>query len=355
LAIGRGLQRPWAAAAGTLVPEAAERLGSDAMVFVRQSVMGSVLTMGEVLAEIVAVHRGQSLREAGPWMGPFPSGAPAIFIDQVAKLGHPCAIVSCVGDDEFGWMNVERLRADGVGVSAIAVLPDQVTGTAFVRYREDGGRDFVYNIRQSACGHISPTLAADALVASCGHFHVMGSSLYSAGMVDEVMRAIRTVKANGGTVSFDPNIRRELLTTTPQREARAALLNECDIFLPSASEVTALTDADDEAGALREILGLGVGAVVIKRGAMGATYTDGGQTVQGPPFLVEEVDPTGAGDCFAAGYVVSWLAGAGVEESLRVANACGARACGVVGPMEGTSSRAALDTWLATARQGTLQ
>jgi sugar/nucleoside kinase (ribokinase family) len=90
---------------------------------------------------------------------------------------------------------------------------------------------------------------------------------------------------------------------------------------------------------------------VVKRGAMGATFVNATRAVHCPPFVVEEVDPTGAGDCFAAGYVVSWLRGEGVEESLRLASACGARAVSVVGPMEGTSTRAALDSWLVTARQ----
>lgn len=317
--------------------------------------MGPVGTMGEVLVEMVAARRGQSFRQVGTWRGPFPSGAPAIFVDQVARLGQSCAIVSSVGDDEFGRMSFERLRADGVDVSLVNILPDQATGTAFVRYREDGGRDFVYNVRQSAAGRIFLTRAAEAIVASWSHLHVVGSSLFSSAMVEEVTKAIRAVKTSGGTVSFDPNIRRELLTTSEQREVLRAILSECDVFLPSADEVCGLTTADDEAAAVREILSCGVRAVVIKRGALGATYVDEHQIVHGVPYLVKEVDPTGAGDCFAAGYVVSWLAGTRIEESLRLANACGASACTVVGPMEGVSGRASLEMWLETAQQGEVE
>ena len=46
-----------------------------------------VLTIGEVLVEIVATERGNGFREPVKLIGPFPSGAPAIFIDQVGKLG----------------------------------------------------------------------------------------------------------------------------------------------------------------------------------------------------------------------------------------------------------------------------
>lgn len=97
--------------------------------------MPQVVTIGEILVEIMAEERGAGFLEPLHLVGPFPSGAPAIFIDQVAKLGQACRIISCVGDDDFGWINLERLRADGVDVEGIARLPDQVTGSAFVRYR----------------------------------------------------------------------------------------------------------------------------------------------------------------------------------------------------------------------------
>lgn len=52
----------------------------------------------------------------GIWNGPYPSGAPAIFIDRVTRLGVPCGIISCVGNDGFGDINIHRLAADGVDI-----------------------------------------------------------------------------------------------------------------------------------------------------------------------------------------------------------------------------------------------
>src|SRR6185437_16253379 len=85
-----------------------------------------VVTIGEILVEIMAVESGQGFRAPIPLIGPFPSGAPAIFIDQMARFGHPCGIVGCVGNDDFGYLNLERLRSDGVDVSAIRVHPEAV-------------------------------------------------------------------------------------------------------------------------------------------------------------------------------------------------------------------------------------
>lgn len=83
--------------------------------------MRKVLTIGDTPVEIVATTKDDGFRAAQPMVGPFPSAAPAIFIDQLGKLGTPCAIVSRVGDDDFGQVNIDRLRTDGVDVSGIAI------------------------------------------------------------------------------------------------------------------------------------------------------------------------------------------------------------------------------------------
>ena len=82
--------------------------------------MKKIITIGEILVEIMATVRGDGFLKPLPLVGPFPSGAPAIFIDQAARFGQPCGMVSSVGDDDFGRLNLERLRRDGVDVSGIA-------------------------------------------------------------------------------------------------------------------------------------------------------------------------------------------------------------------------------------------
>ena len=239
-----------------------------------------VATLGEILVEIMADERGHGFREPLRLVGPFPSGAPAIFIDQVAKLGQPCGIIGCVGDDDFGRVNLDRLSDDGVDVKAVEVNPAHVTGSAFVRYRDDGDRDFVFNIENSACGQLRLTETAWELLGECDHLHVSGASLSSPRMVEMVAKAIEFVKSNGGSVSFDPNIRKEVVRDPQVRAALEAVLARCDTFLPSGEELTLLTDATTPEAAVSEILGLGVTAIVVKNGAEGATYydTDGSRT-----------------------------------------------------------------------------
>ena len=118
--------------------------------------------IGEILVEIMADVPGDVFRAPIAPAGPFLSGAPAIFIDQVARMGQPCGIISKVGRDDVGRVNTDRLAADGVDVSAIGTNLNRPTGSAFVRYRADGSRDFVFNIGQSAFGTMpdSPAVAA---------------------------------------------------------------------------------------------------------------------------------------------------------------------------------------------------
>jgi sugar/nucleoside kinase (ribokinase family) len=309
--------------------------------------MKTIVTVGEILVEVMATRRGQTFLEPGALIGPYPSGAPAIFIDQVARLGQPCGMIGCVGDDDFGVLNVQRLRADGVDVSAIAVHRDAPTGSAFVTYQENGERHFVFNIRHIASGHISIAAAAAPLLAHADHLHIMGTSLISPKVIEAMRTAMRRVKSRGGTISFDPNSRKELSGGSDLTAFVEEILLVSDLVMPSGPELRFLTGEANEASAIASLLGRGVGAVVVKRGARGASYYDLSGATHGAPFDVEEVDPTGAGDCFDATFVVCHLRGMSRVDCLRYANASGAHKVLYRGPMEGVVSFTDLDAWLA--------
>lgn len=311
--------------------------------------MKKLVSAGEIVVEIMADRVDQSLAEPGLLHGPFPSGAPAIFIAQATRLGQPAGLISAVGDDDFGHLNIDRLRDWGADVSAIAIHKGQATGTAFVSYRADGSRHFVFNIKNSAAGSIEIDEGAVALLAGADHFHVMGSSLFSERATSVILAGIEMVKRKGGTVSFDPNIRKEMIELPGMREALTKVLMLTDIFLPSGEELFIFTDAADEASAVTEMLARGISAVIVKKGSAGAVYYDRHRQVTAQGFPVTEVDPTGAGDCFGAGFVSLWLRGAHPEDALRIACACGALAVTRKGPMEGIATLAEVQAFLDDA------
>lgn len=314
--------------------------------------LGPTICVGEILVEIVATTPGTGFLSAQPLVGPYPSGAPAIFIDQCGRMGGAAAMIGAVGKDDFGRVNLDRLCADGVDVRAVAVDADYPTGSAFVRYRADGSRDFVYNIARSAAARFGWTAPVAALAARAGHLHVMGSALTMPAACDVIDHAVGVVKARGGTLSVDPNLRKELRLDAATEARFAALVAQADLLLPSGEELERAAGVEGEAAAVARLFAQGVREIVLKRGAAGATcFLPGGGRVDAPAFVVDEVDPTGAGDCFGGAYVTARRLGLPVGTALTYACAAGARNVTRRGPMEGAGTRAELEAFIATTER----
>lgn len=102
-------------------------------------------------------------------------------------------------------------------------------------------------------------------------------------------------------------------------------LEGVDVFLPNAVEAMAYTrTATPEAA--REELGRHVPVVVVKAGKDGAYAMDRetGERVHEPALDVDAIDPTGAGDVFAAAFVLATLSGWTLTQRVRFANLCAA-------------------------------
>ena len=305
--------------------------------------MSAIVTAGEILVELMAERVGQGYLEPGSWLGPYPSGAPAILADQAARCGAEVAILACVGDDDFGRLNLRRLADAGVDTGAIRTV-GATTGCAFVAYREDGGRDFVYHLADSAAGRLRREHVDAAAFADCRWFHVMGSSLFDAAMTDAVLHAARTARAAGARLSFDPNVRKELLARPGVAAAIDELARDADLLLASEDDVAHLAPGLPEAEAVARLLDGRASRVLLKRGARGSALheraADGGpaRVLEQPAFAVEEVDPTGAGDCFGGTFLACLVQGLPAAECLRNAAAAGAMAVRRRGPLEGNST-----------------
>jgi len=84
-----------------------------------------------------------------------------------------------------------------------------------------------------------------------------------------------------------------------------------------------LTRQKDVDQALKR-LGQTAPCAVVKLGPRGAAAIQGEEISSMPGFKVEAVDTTGAGDCFAAGFISGYLEGMTVRQCLELGNACGA-------------------------------
>ena len=302
--------------------------------------VNQVVSLGELIVEIMRKRVDSPLDRADDFVGPFPSGAPAIFADQVARLGHSVAFIGAVGEDDFGKCLLSRFHEDAVDTRHVAQVPGLATGVAFVTYFADGSRRFIFHIGNSAAGRLpEPT---PEMFAGARWLHICGSTLSaSESMRQACYQACELARAAGARISFDPNLRPELLGGEEAlRRICAPVLDAAALVLPSSAEAELLTGTTGAEEACQALLARGVEIVALKQGSVGCTIFTQSETVSAPAYEVEAVDPTGAGDCFDAGVVVGLTEGLSLPETARLANACGALGATAQGPMEGAAPRA---------------
>lgn len=290
-----------------------------------------IVSLGEPLVEVMRSEVGVSLDTPGTFRGPFASGAPAIFAWAAACLGAKVRFAGVVGDDPFGTLCKRHLQNAGAELH-VRTTPEYETGVAFVSYLGTGGRDFLFHLRHSAAAQLSPSDVTPELLENVGWLHLTGSSLgVSETMREAVFIAVERAKAAGAVVSFDPNLRPELLRKTDLNALCGPVLDVADVILPSGAEAEGLTGRSNPVEACRELLGR-AHVVLLKQGAAGCTVFAEGLERPFPGIPVQETDPTGAGDCFAAGFAAATLNGLALAEAARFANAVGALSVTAFGP-----------------------
>jgi tagatose kinase len=302
----------------------------------------NVISMGGMLVEIMREQVNEPLDRVGTFAGPFPSGDTCIYINAVARLGHTTGFIGAIGEDEFGACILRRFSQNGVDFSQGRILPGHTTGTAFVAYSDDQSRKFIFHWRFSAAGQLGPGYLEKGYFCEAKWLHLTGCNLAVTDLARDACYGAMQLLPTGAHLSFDPNIRPELLTVDEIRALCQPVIDRATVIFPSIGEAAMLTgESTDEAGC-RLWVQLGK-IVVLKMGAFGCRIFFKGQETHVPGFPIEEIDPTGAGDCFCAGFTVALLEGMTLKEAGRFANAVGALAVTRLGPMEGAPTRNDVD------------
>ncbi|MFX1477822.1 MAG: sugar kinase [Promethearchaeota archaeon] len=304
-----------------------------------------IISLGELLVEMMRTEKNTSHGTIGAYYkGPFPSGAPAIFIDSAARIGKPFNLttgyIGVVGNDEFGECIIKKLKNDGVDVSQIKTLNNKTTGVAFNQYNSDGSRSFIF--APGAAGETSPDDINEIYFENIKNLHIMGSSLSISNSSREACyKAIQTAKKKNPQViiSFDPNLRPEMLDLETILKICKPVLKATDILLPSGEEAEMLTSINDSIRSCQQLLELGPKVVVLKQGKEGCTIftPDQIEGIHFKGYKVNEVDATGAGDSFGGAFIVGYLAGWDIEKNSKFANAVGALKVRHFGPMPETT------------------
>jgi len=279
----------------------------------------TIIAVGELLVEFVSHQKGCGLKTLSQYSGPYPSGAPAICIDQAARMGASTKIFGGVGADNFGAALIERLQSNGVDTSGIEQIEEKSTGVAFVSYFEDGNRTFIFHLNNTAADAIGRN--PFALPEGPLIMHISGSSLGNPRLRASIEKTVANVI---------------------QKSALTNLIEKSSYLFPSNADLTFLYPDCSEEQAISKLLELGVNTIALTRGEQGSViHNKDGDPISLNGHAVEEVDPTGAGDCFCGTFLAMLANGHSVEVSGRYANAAGAIAVTKRGPMEGNSN---LDT-----------
>lgn len=300
--------------------------------------MSEIWTMGEILVEIMRPRVGMQLYDTDEFLGPYPSGAPAIFIDTAARLGHSAGIIGGVGEDDFGKCLLRRLNSDGVDCNNIISVEGISTAVAFVTYFKDGSRKFIYHIGNTPAAMAkSPDIS---VIENSKYFHIMGCSLMTNdNFYKEIIKTMENFITKGAKVSFDPNIREELLCGRDINEIVGPVMRNCSVLLPGIDELLLLTREKTIEAAVDKVLNNGITDIIaLKQGKKGCTvYTKEGNFSLGV-YTVVPVDPTGAGDSFDAAFLCGLLENRPLIECAKIATAVASLNTAAFGPMEGNIS-----------------
>ena len=280
-----------------------------------------VITLGELIVEFVSNEIDCGLKKITTFSGPFPSGAPAIFINQASKVGAKTKIYGSIGNDIFGESLINRLKNDGVDTTDIQKLEGMSTGTAHVSYFSDKSRVFIFHIEGSAAEQVTlSNLPKEPFMLhiSCAS---VGIDSVRKNLLDLCSYTIR----NGGKICCDPNMRKELTASLEIKKILIKVLEQSEIIMPSLEDLELLyPNLTTEQSCYKLLNNEKTNMIVLKMGELGVKLITKNEEIKFPAYVVKEIDPTGAGDCFCGTFIGMMDIGYDAQTAVEYANAAGA-------------------------------
>ncbi|MEV8415421.1 sugar kinase [Streptomyces niveus] len=233
------------------------------------------------------------------------AGAESNVAMYLADHGVPARWVSALGDDPFGRRVRERIAASDVDVSGVRTDPGRPTGL-LVKNPGTESTGVHYYRTGSAASALGPPALDDPAVRDAALVHLTGiTPALSASCRALVDRALCPERPYA--VSFDVNHRPALWRDEPAAEVLLSLAARADLVLVGLDEAQALWGpALTSADAVRALLPQ-PRVLVVKDGARAATAYVGRGTYTVPAPKVRVVEPVGAGDAFAGGFLAGLL------------------------------------------------
>jgi 2-dehydro-3-deoxygluconokinase len=257
------------------------------------------------------------------------AGAESNVAVALARLGARAAWHGKVGADPFGLRIRDVLEAAGVDCAGVAVEPSRPTGVYF-KDPGPGGTVVHYYRRGSAASTMGPGHLAGVGAPRILHLSGITPALSAscAALVEELLveRAL-----GASTVSFDVNYRPALWPVEEAGPVLARLAGAADVAFVGLDEAQTLWGVKTVED-VREVVP-DAGVLVVKDGGNGVTAFEGEARHYSPAEPVDVVEPVGAGDAFAAGFLFGRLRGASAAASMRLGHRLAAGALQTVGDL----------------------
>ncbi len=313
--------------------------------------MSEVVTFGETMVMFSPEQSGP-LRYVQSFQKKIAGSESNVAIGLV-RLGHSCSWISRIGQDEFGQFILHEIRGEGVDTTGVIVDAQLPTGIMFKEVRSGRETKVYYYRKDSAASRLCANDIKASYFESAKLLHLTGiNPALGTSCLEATQKAIQIARQNGMLISFDPNLRLKLWNKEKAREVLTALLPQVDIVLPGLDESQILLGTLEPEQLLDEFLKLGVKTIALKMGTNGTWVATENARYKVATFEIEHVvDPIGAGDAFAAGFLSGILEGLPLEECGRMANAMGAMAVTTVGDFEGLPDRRQLEAFFVCRKE----
>ncbi|MER7698078.1 carbohydrate kinase [Streptomyces sp. NPDC096095] len=261
------------------------------------------LVIGECVADIVRLP-GEANRV-------HPGGSPANVAYGLSRLGHDTTLLTQLGPDGHG-----RLIRDHLAAAGVEVRTDGATGptpSAAVTLDGHGHAAYAFEIRWS----LEPVV----LERAPGHVHTGSIAAVVEPGAATVLAAVESLRS-GATVSYDPNVRPELMG---ERSGAVARVERCvalsDVVKASDEDLRWLYPDEEPQRVAERWLAAGPALVLVTGGAAGAFALSSGGRAAVEALPVTVADTVGAGDAFMSGALHALAAhrllGPGARDRLR--------------------------------------
>ena len=282
-----------------------------------------VVTMGRVSVDLYPEQIGVSLSDVTTFAKSLGGSATNVAV-AAARLGHPSAVITKVGDDGFGPYVRKALEGFGVDPRWVGTDPDLRTPIVFCEiHPPDNFPLLFYREPKAPDMNLTPEdLDLDA-IAAAPLFWMTGTGLSDEPSRTATLNALE--QRSGGITVFDLDYRPVLWKSGDEAgRIYSEALRYATVAVGNQEEVEVAVGTRDPSEASAALLELGLDLAVVKRGPEGVLARTAEGVVEVPPIRVEILNGLGAGDAFGGALCHGLLSGWDPEKTLRYANAAGA-------------------------------